>query len=191
MNRRKKKPKQIDYIELIQQKIAQIDWKAMVRYVKDLWWILPKLHRRVLIILVPLFLLLLALPAPQVTPDSEQNSAPSESKQRVSVNINTTGLSQQRSDEQQSLKSEVWQEYTVEKGDTLAQVFRNNDLAMSDLNALVRVEGSDRPLSRIKAGQLVRFKLAEDGKLDILQLEKSSKSVMFFRLSDGAFGRSK
>ena len=191
MNRRKKKPKQVDYIELIQQKVEQIDWKAMVRFIKDLWSLLPKLHQRALMILVPFLFILFVLPAPEVAPDSEQDRVSSESKQRVSVNINTTGLSQKRSDEQQSLKSEVWKEYTVEKGDTLAQVFRNNDLAMSDLNALVRVEGSDKPLSRIKAGQLVRFKLAEDGKLDILQLEKSSKSVMFFRLSDGAFGRSK
>ncbi len=62
---------------------------------------------------------------------------------------------------------------------------------MSDLNALVNVEGNDKPLSQIKAGQLVRFKLAKDGSLDILQLEKSVQSVMFFRLSDGGFGRSK
>ncbi len=63
---------------------------------------------------------------------------------------------------------------------------------MADLNALVKIEGSDKPLSRIKQGQLVRFKLADDGKLDMLQLEKSAgESVMFFRLSDGTFGRNK
>lgn len=190
MNRRKKKPKQVDYIELVQHKIAQIDWKALVRYIQDLWLALPKLHQRALMVIVPIVLILLLLPSHEKSSASEQTDA-SNLNQRVSVDINTTGLSQQRSDEQQSLKSDVWQEYTVEKGDTLAQVFRNNDLAMSDLNALVRVEGSDKPLSQIKAGQLVRFKLAEDGKLDILQLEKNSQSVMFFRLSDGAFGRSK
>ncbi|KOO09935.1 lysine transporter LysM, partial [Vibrio xuii] len=69
--------------------------------------------------------------------------------------------------------------------------FRTSGLPMSDLNALVKVEGSDKPLSYIKKGQLVRYKLDEDGKLDILQLEKSDQSVMFFRLSDGGFGRSK
>ncbi len=79
----------------------------------------------------------------------------------------------------------------VQQGDTLAQVFRNNQLPLSDLNALVRIEGDDKPLSQIRKGQLVRFKLAENGQLDILQLEKGSSSVMFFRLSDGGFGRSK
>ena len=84
-----------------------------------------------------------------------------------------------------------WQEYEVKSGDTLAKVFRANGLDMSDFNALVRVEGSDKPLSLIKQGQLVRYKLSDDGRLDILQLEKSGQSVMFFRLSDGGFGRSK
>lgn len=76
-------------------------------------------------------------------------------------------------------------------GDTLSQVFRNNELPLTDINALVKVEGSDKPLSQIQVGQLIRFKLAENGQLDILQLERNNQSVMFFRLSDGGFGRSK
>lgn len=189
MNRRKKKAKQVDYAEIMQQKISQVDWKGLIEQAKHGWSHLPKLHQRALMVLVPVVFLLLILPTPE--PTSAQPQVESLPKQRVQVNINTTGLSEQPSQQQESLKSEVWQEYTVKKGDTLAQVFRNNDLAMADLNALVRVEGSDKPLSYIKAGQLVRFKLADDGSLDILQLEKSSKSVMFFRLSDGGFGRSK
>ncbi|WP_333004904.1 LysM-like peptidoglycan-binding domain-containing protein [Vibrio coralliilyticus] len=189
MNRRKKKVKQLGYTELVQQKFSQVDWKGIADQAKRAWAHLPKLHQRALMVLVPVVLLLLVIPTPN--PTVEQPSSPQTAKQRVQVNINTTGLSEQPSQLQESLKSEVWQEYTVKRGDTLAQVFRNNNLAMADLNALVRVEGSDKPLSYIKAGQLVRFKLADDGSLDILQLEKSAKSVMFFRLSDGGFGRSK
>lgn len=191
MNRRKKKPKQVDYIELAQQKISQVDWKVKAGNVKDLWLILPKLHQRALMVLVPVVFILFFVPISESPLVSESVNEVPNAKQRVQVDINTTGLSEQNSQQQKGVKSEVWQEYTVEKGDTLAQVFRNNDLAMADLNALVRVEGNDKPLSQIKAGQQVRFKLAEDGKLDILQLEKRSKSVMFFRLSDGGFGRSK
>ncbi|MBU2895262.1 LysM-like peptidoglycan-binding domain-containing protein [Vibrio hepatarius] len=191
MNRRKKKPKQVDYIELAQQKILQVDWKVKVGCIKELWLALPKLHQRALMVLVPVVFILFVIPTSESPSMSESVNEVSSAKQRVQVNINTTGLSEQYSQQQKGVKSETWQEYTVEKGDTLAQVFRNNDLAMADLNALVRVEGNDKPLSQIKAGQRVRFKLAEDGKLDILQLEKRSKSVMFFRLSDGGFGRSK
>ncbi|EDL52519.1 hypothetical protein VSAK1_01769 [Vibrio mediterranei AK1] len=84
-----------------------------------------------------------------------------------------------------------WREYTVKKGDTLAQVFRKNQLSMADLNSLARIEGSDKPLSRIKQGQLIRFKFSPEGNLDILQIERGDQSIMFFRLSDGGFGRSK
>ncbi|MDA0119878.1 LysM-like peptidoglycan-binding domain-containing protein [Vibrio sp. T11.5] len=189
MNRRKKKAKQVDYVEIMQQKISQVDWKGLVDQAKRAWSGLPILHRRALMVLVPVVFLLIIFPSAEST--SVQQQAEPLVQQRVQVDINTTGLSEQPSQEQENLKSEVWQEYTVKKGDTLAQVFRHNDLAMADLNALVRVEGNDKPLSHIKAGQLVRFKLADDGRLDILQLEKRSKSVMFFRLSDGGFGRSK
>ncbi|RTZ14768.1 lysine transporter LysM [Vibrio aquaticus] len=189
MNRRKKKKPQVDYLELAKEKFNAIDWQELKQRVLEKWNLLPKLHQRALMVLVPVLAILLIIPLPNSKPEQEQvSSAPS---QRVEVNINTRSLSDQKSAQQQSLASDAWKEYEVKSGDTLAQVFRNNGLAMSDLSALVKVEGSDKPLSRIKQGQLVRFKLEESGQLDILQLEKNNQSVMFFRLSDGGFGRSK
>lgn len=85
---------------------------------------------------------------------------------------------------------EPWHDYTVKKGDTLSQVFRNNDLSLSDLNTLVAIEGKDKPLSQIQYGQLIRFKLTNRGDLNILQIEKDDGLVMFFRLSSGGFARS-
>jgi hypothetical protein len=128
------------------------------------------------------------------------------------VSVNTTSLSEQQdvtpstdipsADDNQAdssvsqstskvTRNGSWKEYIVQRGDTLAKVFRANELSMSDLNALVNIEGLDKPLSKIQAGQLIRYKLTAQGELDILQLEKSGASVMFFRLSDGGFGRSK
>ena len=138
-------------------------------------------------VISPIVLILLFVPLPEPKVDV----APTTS--RVELEINTVGLSEQQNAKSSSSETSNnnWQEYLVKQGDTLAQVFRNNDLPLSDLNALVRIEGSDKPLSQIRKGQLVRFKLAETGQLDILQLEKGDTSVMFFRLSDGGFGRSK
>ena len=138
-------------------------------------------------VISPIVLILLFVPLPEPKVDT----APTTS--RVELEINTVGLSEQQNAKSSSSETsnKNWQEYLVKQGDTLAQVFRNNDLPLSDLNALVRIEGSDKPLSQIRKGQLVRFKLAETGQLDILQLEKGDTSVMFFRLSDGGFGRSK
>ena len=138
-------------------------------------------------VISPIILILLFVPLP------EPKVGVASTTSRVELEINTIGLSEQQNTK--SISSEPsnnsWQEYLVKQGDTLAQVFRNNDLSLSDLNSLVRIEGADKPLSQIRKGQLVRFKLAETGQLDILQLEKGDTSVMFFRLSDGGFGRSK
>ena len=138
-------------------------------------------------VISPIILILLFVPLP------EPKVGVALTTSRVELEINTIGLSEQQNTK--SISSEPsnnsWQEYLVKQGDTLAQVFRNNDLSLSDLNSLVRIEGADKPLSQIRKGQLVRFKLAETGQLDILQLEKGDTSVMFFRLSDGGFGRSK
>ncbi|OEE73692.1 LysM-like peptidoglycan-binding domain-containing protein [Vibrio genomosp. F6] len=185
MNRRHKKKQQVDYVELAKAKLSAFDGKIVLARLKNFWQGLPRLHRRIISVLAPLICILALLPAPKPSIKSPVVN------ERVELSINTQSLSEQQSTEQSSLKSESWREYTVKNGDTLSQVFRNNSLPMTDLNALVKIEGSDKPLSQIKKGQLVRFKLASDGNLDILQLEKGSSSVMFFRLSDGGFGRSK
>ncbi|TMX35266.1 LysM-like peptidoglycan-binding domain-containing protein [Vibrio sp. Hep-1b-8] len=189
MNRRKKKKQQqVDYVDVVKKKFSAIDWLKLKGAVLQRWNLLPQLHQRGLMILVPVLLVLLVIPLPDSTGGTESQTSP---VQRVEIDIDTRSLSEQQSRQQQSLASDTWKEYQVKSGDTLAQVFRSNGLAMADLNALVKVEGADKPLSQIKQGQLVRFKLAENGQLDILQLEKNNQSVMFFRLSDGGFGRSK
>ncbi|WP_038175198.1 MULTISPECIES: LysM-like peptidoglycan-binding domain-containing protein [Vibrio] len=191
MNRRKKNRQQkVDYVEMVKAKLNSVDWSTTKQRVIEKWQTLPKLHQRALMVLIPILVILLIIPAP--TPGAASNSPEPLATQRVNVDINTRSLSEQNSDQKKSQASaDTWKEYQVQNGDTLAQVFRSNGLAMADLNALVKVEGSDKPLSYIKQGQLVRFKLADDGQLDILQLEKNNQSVMFFRLSDGGFGRSK
>ncbi|MBA5762680.1 LysM peptidoglycan-binding domain-containing protein [Vibrio sp. 404] len=189
MNRRKKKPQQVDYIQLAKEKVSAIDWSHIKHEAKSRWLQLPKLHQRALYILVPVVLLLVLIPFPDTTKEAD-SVEPIES-QRVSVAVNTESLSEQGEPKTQPLQSEQWKEYQVKSGDTLARVFRANNLAMADLKALVNVEGKDKPLSQIKVGQQVRFKVKEDGNLDILQLKDASKSVMFYRNSSGSFTKSK
>lgn len=184
MNRRKKKKQETDYWLTIKERIEQVDWRVVWCNTKALWLGLPKLHRRVLSVLIPLELLLMVVPMPTFV-----NEEPS-TEQRISVNVNRVGLSSQLSEENKAPQSKMWHQYIVKSGDTLAEVFRSNSIPMADLNALVRIEGSDKPLSHIKAGQLIRYKMTTKGDLDILQLEKGDQSVMFLRMSDGSFGRS-
>lgn len=188
MNRRHKKPQQTDYLAQVQVYWQQLDWPRYRQQLRELWLRLPLRHRRGLMVLTPAVLVLMVIPLPNK--QEAVNEAASTPK-RIEVGMNTQSLSEQRTQAQAELKSSAWQEYVVRQGDTLSQVFRNNELPLTDINALVKVEGSDKPLSQIQAGQLIRFKLAENGQLDILQLERNNQSVMFFRLSDGGFGRSK
>ncbi|WP_117235823.1 LysM-like peptidoglycan-binding domain-containing protein [Vibrio maerlii] len=189
MNRRHKKKVKVDHLAQAKEKFAAIEWKSKLDQIKVFWFTLPKLHRRILSVLIPVVLVLLVLPAP----NKETVSTPKPSNERVAISLNNQGLSEVVDNEKksESMAETGWQSYTVKSGDTLANVFRANELPMADLNKLVTIEGHDKPLSRIKQGQIVRFKLSSNGELDILQLEKAGTSVMFFRLSDGGFGRSK
>ncbi len=147
---------------------------------------LPGFHQKVLVILIPAVLILMLLP--YLTQDDAEVTSPD--IVRTEVAINTASLSTQGSAQSTTIATELWKEHKVQSGDTLAKVFRANNLPMSDFQALVAVEGIDKPLSKIKTGQLIRYKLTPGGELDILQLEKENDAIMFFRLSDGGFGRS-
>lgn len=204
MNRRRRKKQQTHLWDEVKKYYSAIDWHGLGqrmihssfwRKTLELWARLPVYHQRTLMVLVPLLLVLLLLPSSDKPIQEAQVAA---SSARVTVPINTQGLSQQQRVEasQPSVISPIsepektWQEYIIKQGDTLTHVFRSNNLPLSDLNALVRIEGNDRPLSQIQQGQLIRFKLNVDGQLDILQLERNNQSVIFFRLADGTFGRS-
>ncbi|MFA0568138.1 MAG: LysM-like peptidoglycan-binding domain-containing protein [Vibrio gallaecicus] len=185
MNRRQKKKQKVDHLASIKDKLSAVDVSQVRNRIAAFWALLPSLHRKLLLVLAPIVIILFFIPVPEASKD------PQEATSRVELEISTVGLSEQAGAKQQPLQSNDWREYLVQQGDTLAQVFRNNKLSQADLNALVKIEGQDKPLSQIRKGQLVRFKLQESGQLDILQLEKGTSSVMFFRLSDGGFGRSK
>lgn len=191
MNRRVTKRKSVSFVDQIKSKLSDVQWRASLAQVKTQLDRLPKLHQRVIGALSVVILVLLVWPTPTATTEETPTQSITTSDARKTVALNTQGLSEQHSSTATAPKSDTWQEYTVKAGDTLAQVFRANDLPMADLNALAKIEGADKPLSRIKQGQLVRFKRDEQGQLDILQLEKKQGAVMFFRLSDGGFGRSK
>lgn len=45
-----------------------------------------------------------------------------------------------------------WQRYQIQPGQTLAQLFRDNNLPVNEVFAMAQVEGGDKPLSNMKAG---------------------------------------
>ncbi|WP_434357153.1 LysM peptidoglycan-binding domain-containing protein [Parasalinivibrio latis] len=153
---------------------------------KAQWQSLPRFHRIGVASLSAAILILLLLPSSPPVPETGSTT------ERVSVAMDTSPLSDEPANSTTGGKSSQaeWHNYEVQKGDTLANIFRRNDLPLHDLYAISAIEGSDKPLSRIQPGQLLRFKIAANGELDMLQIETGgTDAAMFFRLSDGSFGR--
>lgn len=89
-----------------------------------------------------------------------------------------------------SLSQGNWQSYQVQAGKTLAQLFRDNNLAVNDVFAMAQVEGSDKPLSNLKAGQEVKIMQDAQGTVTALAIETAnSAEVLFTRQPDGSYRR--
>lgn len=82
-----------------------------------------------------------------------------------------------------------WRTYQIAPGQTMAQLFRDNHLPPTDVYAMAQVEGSDKALSNLQAGQTVRIRENEDGVVIGLSIEneKDNKQVHFTRQQDGSF----
>lgn len=83
-----------------------------------------------------------------------------------------------------------WQSYQIQSGKTLAQLFRDNNLPVNEVFAMAQVEGNDKPLSNLKAGQEVKIMLDAQGVVAALAIETTSNTqVLFTRQSDGSYRR--
>ncbi|MDX1304471.1 LysM-like peptidoglycan-binding domain-containing protein [Photobacterium sp.] len=184
-------------------------WLEKLAPLKAKWQRLPKLHRRALAVLIPLVLVLVLLPASK----KADSSIPEQTVRRdIELNIDNTPepvdkraepVSPKRpsqlaaevtepaaTTEVKAVVAEQWFKYQVQKGETLAHIFREKALPLSDLYAVAAIEGKGKPLSQIQSGQWLRYKQTANGQLDALQIESSDGDpVMFFRRSDGSFAR--
>lgn len=83
-----------------------------------------------------------------------------------------------------------WQNYQIQKGKTLAQLFRDNNLQANDAFAMARVEGGDKPLSNLQQGQKIRLQANSQGEVELLEITTpEGKHISFARLSDGGYYR--
>jgi cell envelope opacity-associated protein A len=82
-----------------------------------------------------------------------------------------------------------WQTYHIQPGQTLAQLFRDNNLMVNDVFAMAQAEGDDKPLSNLQAGQQVRIQRNTQGVVTALEIETSTNSVRFVRQPDGSYRR--
>ncbi|WP_188472906.1 LysM-like peptidoglycan-binding domain-containing protein [Hafnia psychrotolerans] len=164
---------------------------------------LPYGHRRWIIVSV--LVVLLALLWPYSPPNSY---SPSQPQQPASIPMQadlrneqgrTTQLAQPQPQQQQATEEppqpraeENWKSYRIQSGQTLAQLFRDNNLAVGDVFAMAQVEGDEKPLSNLKAGQEVKILRNTQGAVTSLQITNEQNStVLFTRQADGTYKRSR
>ncbi len=82
-----------------------------------------------------------------------------------------------------------WHDYQIAEGETLAQLFRDNNLPVSDVFAMANVEGADKPLSNLQTGQQIRLRINARGNVTGLTLNGSNGPVLFTRQASGGFIR--
>lgn len=164
---------------------------------RDLWhrpdsyhWMdpLPAFHRRAILIAFALLLIALLWPysppasrtSPSATPIALNESAP----MHANLADNTPAPVE--------TATPVWQTYPIAAGQTLAQLFRDNNLPVNDVFAMAQVEGRDKPLSNLRAGQQVKLRLNAQGMVSELEIETADgQQVHFTRQSDGVFLRTR
>ena len=172
---------------------------------------LPPAHRRgiiasaVLIAVCFLWPVSSPTPKPQVIPLSSEAALPLQANLVVpsynsAESVNTTGSQSLPPDDtstppppeavvQDNDAENQWRSYQIAPGQTMAQLFRDNNLPPTDVYAMAQVEGSDKPLSNLQAGQTVRIRENENGVVTGLSIhnEKDNRQVHFTRQQDGSF----
>lgn len=73
---------------------------------------------------------------------------------------------------------------TIEKGKSLMQIFRENNLNIADVNAMTKVKGASNSLSSFKPGDKVQVSVNNQGRVSELRLENGSR---FIRQNDGSY----
>lgn len=153
---------------------------------------LPSAHRRGIILALVVILLAFLWPSPQPeTIPARQNSgnqvplqADIYNNQNDETNQTTPPPAQPKADTQGE-----WRSYQVASGQTLAQLFRDNNLQVNDVFAMARVEGDDKPLSNLHTGQNVKIRQDKNGVVTGLTVESDNGPILFTRQPDGSFIR--
>ncbi|MEQ5207656.1 LysM-like peptidoglycan-binding domain-containing protein [Proteus sp. fly-1067] len=89
-----------------------------------------------------------------------------------------------------SISAQKWQTYTIKEGQTLAQLFRDNQLPVNDAFSMAKSEDQQKSLSQLRSGQAIRLQRSPQGDVSMLEVTNSAGTVITYtRLSDGSYYR--
>ncbi|ATO34502.1 hypothetical protein DZA65_03572 [Dickeya dianthicola] len=172
----------------------QLSWlRTLWHLPDDFSWMepLPYLHRRCILILLCLLLLALLWPvSPPASAPSRQVDVPLSSQsaplQAQLVDPAATASQTPRP----ATPGAHWQSYQIASGQTLAQLFRDNNLPVNDVFAMAQEEGQSKPLSNLRTGQKIQLQLNTQGMVSQLEIDTpDGQQVQFVRQQDGSFIR--
>lgn len=163
-------------------------WHAL----DDVRWLnlLPPFHRRGIVI--ALLVLLIAFLWPGSTPQYPVERPAEDQGKEVPMQAeiyDNNARQQQTNNTPKSDAQGEWHSYTIASGQTLAQLFRDNNLPVNDVFAMARVEGDGQPLSALQSGQQVKIRQNAEGVVTGLTVEGGNGPVLFTRQPDGSFIR--
>lgn len=155
---------------------------------------LPLFHRQGIILSSLLIVLCLVWPAANSTSSSarqpsqqgtlalDSSLSSTDHDKHETTSPPTSALHENAIDQQ-------WRTYRVASGQTLAQLFRDNNLPPADVYAMAQVEGSDKPLSNLQAGQTIKIRENANGVVTglLVESDKSNTQFRFIRQADGSF----
>ncbi|WP_157178895.1 MULTISPECIES: LysM-like peptidoglycan-binding domain-containing protein [unclassified Pantoea] len=148
---------------------------------------LPALHRRGIVI--ALLVLLLAFLWPSSTPQYPVERPADNTAKEVPMQAEIYDNNQSQNTPPKTDSQGEWRTYNVASGQTLAQLFRDNNLPVNDVFAMARVEGDGQPLSALQNGQQVKIRQNAQGEVTGLTVDGSNGPVLFTRQPDGSFIR--
>ncbi|WP_291973169.1 LysM-like peptidoglycan-binding domain-containing protein [Candidatus Symbiopectobacterium sp.] len=149
---------------------------------------LPAFHRRAILIAFALLLIALLWPYSPPTSRTPSSATPITLNESAPMHANLADSTPAPVEP----AAPAWQTYPIAAGQTLAQLFRDNNLPVNDVFAMAQVEGRDKPLSNLRAGQQVKLRLNAQGMVSELEIETADgQRVHFTRQSDGVFLRTR
>ncbi|MCG8707361.1 Opacity-associated protein A [Brenneria sp. 4F2] len=161
---------------------------------------LPPFHRRWMLVAAGIILVSILwpyspppAPAPQSRPVAVAPSAPMQAEIVENSSLAHQAPAVQPANQPAPQDTNApWRSYEISSGQTLAQLFRDNNLPVGDVFAMAQVEGDDKPLSNLRAGQEVKLQLNAQGAVTELEIETTGNEVIrFTRNADGGFIRSR
>ncbi|NKI75137.1 Opacity-associated protein A [Dickeya sp. CFBP 2040] len=172
---------------------GQSSWLRLWHLPDDFSWMepLPYFHRRCILLLLCMLLLVLLWPvSPPASTPSRQVEVPL-SSQTAPIQAQLVDPPATASQTPPPATSGIhWQSYQIAPGQTLAQLFRDNNLPVNDVFAMAQVEGQSKPLSNLRAGQKVQLQLNMQGMVSQLEIDTpDGQQVQFSRQQDGSFIR--